>query len=123
MVSQGTHHISGSFGPATKNKKKKKGAFRNAPHPKRHTLTLSCLLVSSAAVTFTQLISFTTYSFAVSVLCLLVVPFSRYVLTAGIFAGTRVSFVEYGRGSSWISVCSGTTIHGDRSCGTFIKYA
>ena len=50
------------------------------------------------------LYSFYQYFYLFAKLCIylskVLVPFSRYVLTAGILAGTRVSAVLYGRGSS-----------------------
>lgn len=55
--------------------------------------------------------------------CFALLPFSLNVLTAGISAFSLSSCVLYALGVNLISVCSGTSIHGLRSCGTFIKYA
>jgi hypothetical protein len=51
----------------------------------------------------------------------LLVPFSLYVLTAGMFALIRSTIVMYALGSNLINVCRGIDIHGDSSCGTFMK--
>lgn len=44
--------------------------------------------------------------------CLATLPFALHVLTAGMSARNRSSCVPYALGVSFISVCSGTSIHG-----------